>query len=632
MSKKKKYNKKTTTQNRTSPSKRRTKKTRKTTRKKLGLDKEFVAAYPVLAKVPILNWLFQSMYKEGWWHVIGMLVVSAIFLGFGLHHLGKFLITDEPIWYYQRTPQYWNALLAGDWIKTRASDKPGVFNSILAGLVTLKLNPQDYLGSNFPTFLFWWRLPILLFNFVCLFLSYHFLKQLANKDLALLSTALIATTPIITGMTKLVNPDSVLWSTCFISILTFLLYLKTDKRKYIFWSGSFFGFALLSKYNAQALFISYFGIWYLQYFFARIDRKQLLKKGLGLLGIFSLALGTVAILMPAAFVSPNIFWGATLETTFNNIPVAVLIGIILTEILIFQGKITGFISHKVNTHLLTMGSIQFSFFTVMFILLFYKLFMTESFFLLTVSTKQWSGAFFPMFFQSANALVASLRIPVLIGFMAFLAITLIPKLRPKFGKDIQLLEYFVLIIFLFFVGASLQGVSMHNRYQIMLFPLYIVLASSFFLAFIPKIKWVTIALVLLAVGDLVLLMPTSYVFYSNNRYKNPESIINWGIGGYEVAEKANEFPNVKNLKVLSDYHGFNSFFDGKSMLMDRVITQEFINNFDYLCVSSSGKSQKTRWKMMTSDLEKYYDTPFEETAAYNGSSTAGYIKLVKIKK
>ena len=106
------------------------------------------------------------------------------------------------------------------------------------------------------------------------------------------------------------------------------------------------------------------------------------------------------------------------------------------------------------------------------------------------------------------------------------------------------------------------------------------------------------------------------------------------MGGYELAQKANQIPGAGKLKVLSDYHGFGHFFIGKNFYMTQreVMTNNYLKQFDYLCLSSSGRAQKEQWHWMTTPLRQYYEQPIDGAVFHIGSLERGYFKLVKVDK
>jgi hypothetical protein len=181
----------------------------------------------------------------------------------------------------------------------------------------------------------------------------------------------------------------------------------------------------------------------------------------------------------------------------------------------------------------------------------------------------------------------------------------------------------------------MKGIVSGSRYDILLFPIFAFISGCFYLRLFPKPKVVIPVFLILALIDIVLFTPLSYLDYSNDKYfKERGRYFSWGMGGYELAQKANQLPGAENLKVLSDYHGFGHFFIGNNSYMNakNIITNKYINQFDYLCLSSDGRAQKERWLWMTNPLKQYYDQPIEDAVFHIGSLERGYLKLVKVDK
>lgn len=224
---------------------------------------------------------------------IPLLLSIIFFIGFGLYHITKFETVDEHFWKYDRIKKYYAGIEAGfssnNWQKTRINDKPGVTVALISGLgLPFIPNPHAHEDlkreSNyiFPTqknssdkirkrkmYVLYdttktasinlgLRLPILLFNgLIMLPLLFWILRKAFNWKIASLSIFLIGLNPILIGMSQIPNPDSLLWSFSAAAIFSFIALLKTEEKKFIVLTGILTGFALLSKYTANLLFIFY---------------------------------------------------------------------------------------------------------------------------------------------------------------------------------------------------------------------------------------------------------------------------------------------------------------------------------------------------------------------------------------
>ena len=195
-------------------------------------SREFVAKFPVIAKIPLIRNLIYWFFNEGLFYSVGVSLIVLVFFMFATHNLGKFFTSDEIQFLQELIPNYFNAWKSGHLEKTMVFDKPAVLTILLAGISNLFININHYSPANFDEYLFWWRFPAILFNAICLVFIYNLTKKLTSVTLAFLLIGMLAFTPVIIGMGQIVNADSVIWSTSFISILSYLLLIKTGEKKY----------------------------------------------------------------------------------------------------------------------------------------------------------------------------------------------------------------------------------------------------------------------------------------------------------------------------------------------------------------------------------------------------------------
>jgi len=400
-------------------------------------NQEFKNSYPKLSKIPLLNRVVFWMYSEGWFYSTTVIIVWLLFLIFGLNHLGKFIITDEPPWLYERIPRYWNSLFAGDLAQTLPTRNPGVTQSLLSGITYLLLDLNDYTSANIDTYLYLWRLPILLFNLLCIIIAYFLLKKLFDKAHALIITGFVAFTPILLGMSQIVNSDSALWSTSFISVIAFLVYLKIPKRKYIWVSGIFMGLALLSKFTATPLYIFLFMYLSLGYLYKPYDKQQFISRTKGLLGIFGISLGVVYVLIPAAWFNLKVLFASTiypplLEKTYGMLPLLLLMVVVYLEIFLLKAKASEFIRSKMNVSLVLLFALSAFF---LFAFAFVELNSQFTFYShgkTTISSSGFGTAeFLPNFEGSFYTALRNLTIPVLLSVMIFFVASFFNPIRKK---------------------------------------------------------------------------------------------------------------------------------------------------------------------------------------------------------
>ncbi|MCX6761917.1 MAG: phospholipid carrier-dependent glycosyltransferase [Candidatus Moranbacteria bacterium] len=264
-------------------------------------------------------------------------LVLAVYFFFGFTHLTKFVSFDEHYWLYNadndRIHQYWNAIALGDWKDTRINDKPGITLAYTSGLAllldrnpdaqvlytdkTVKIfNPAETEKINFL-----FRLPILLVSgFFAVYFFWILKKITRNEWLALLAVALTYLSPVIIGMSQIVNPDSMFWIFSFAAMLTYAAWLKLFEKKYFWLTLVFFGLSMASKY-VSIILIPFFLFMLLAYYlfeFSGWEDKQatlkriVFKNSLAYVGIIAGGFLIFAMMMPAVFVEPKYFYSGTI--------------------------------------------------------------------------------------------------------------------------------------------------------------------------------------------------------------------------------------------------------------------------------------------------------------------------------
>jgi len=196
-----------------------------------------------------------------------ILVVSVlIFYAFGVYRLAKFETADEHYWIQERIPQYWDAVSNGKWKKTLINDKPGVTLAFISGIgMIFENHPASYAKleghvniydpANTERLNLIFRLPLLIFSgLFCLYFFWIIKKITQNQWLALWFSIFILLSPILLGISRIINPDSLLWIFSTAAIFSFIAYLKLQEKKFIVYSALLLGFSLLSKHIASILF------------------------------------------------------------------------------------------------------------------------------------------------------------------------------------------------------------------------------------------------------------------------------------------------------------------------------------------------------------------------------------------
>jgi len=614
---------------------------------------EFAGKYPRINRVWGVRWIAKGMYKEGWWYSGILILVIGLSIVFMLNHLGQFMSVDEPKWFYTRVPQLYESILTLDFAGTYINDKPGILPAALSGIAFLFLDPSAYTPETFEKILFWWRLPIVLFNIIMLAIMYTLLKKLFDKSFAVMCISLIALNPIIIGISQIVNPDATLWSTAFISFLSFFLYLKTNDKKYIYGSGFFFGLALLSKYFASYLYIVYLLSIVIEYILVKSFKIEHLNARLyDLLILIGISIIVFTIFFPATWINPEYIYKGTIGASILSAGYPLMLPglfILFFDSLILKGKILNFLREINLDQIMRLLSL---FVLIYIVFLIYNLFLSEPFFnlgniLFNYPRVQFSKL--ELLVASSYSTMMTLPLTLFLGLLLYLS-THVLKGKSFFKasrySNVTIISYSATIfIVTYIVGSSIGGHLVNSRYQIMLYPMYCILAISAIAPLVEKEKVFRIATILIILLNVTVLLLSSpfYFHYTNMLNVNNDVITDaWGYGGYEIAQKMNELPNAKNISVWTDREGFSEFFIGNTYWRGRD-NPFILKDVDYLLLTYGGERIFTRaaydWKQGKRYFYAYEagNTPileyYNKTGIYqikiNGNQE-NYVKLVKI--
>ena len=217
-------------------------------------------------------------------------ISMAVYFIFAFNHLTKFISADEHFWLpnsgAERIQNYWEAISARKWKDTRINDKPGITLAYTSGLALLfEKNPKEqFIYSKGPIDIynpqkteeinFWYRLPIVLVTgFAFLFFFWIVRKITENDWIALFSTVGMLSSPILLGISQIVNPDSLFWIFGAACVLSFYAYLQRGGWKFSLLTGIFLGLSLASKY-VSVIFFPFFFLMMLGYYFLEFENLR----------------------------------------------------------------------------------------------------------------------------------------------------------------------------------------------------------------------------------------------------------------------------------------------------------------------------------------------------------------------
>lgn len=591
--------------------------------------------------------------------------IIAVDLILGIPRLSQFSAVDEPYWTYDRTPQFWKAIENKEWKKTKINDKPGITVAILSGAGLIFSDPISYgtyrqkpktadvlsgiQGVNFSL-----RLPIFLFALCSLPIFYLFIKKLLNRQIAMFSLIFIGLSPIILGISLIINPDSLIWIFMPLSMLGYFIFLKNKEKKYILFSGLFLGLALLTKYIANVLIIYYFIIIFLEYIFLR-DRKisisEYFKKNFLAYGaLIFVSIAVFAVLFPATWRKPiMILEGTLLSKAFKTTwPIFLgLLILILAENLLNAGRITRLVMEKISAKKEWLVKISSSIFLIICIFVLantyggMKIYNFESILASPKAGVDMAAnlrGFGSNFFADFYALLFGL-IPAVFLFFLFAIINIFNK--DNWTKDqAKITLYFLFFIIVYYGASSVNGIGATVRYQIVLYPLASIIAAIGLYQFIniERIKkylpFELVCLFIMALSFFSLLSVKPFYFAYASDLLPKKYILNlkgMGDGSYEAGQLLNSFPDAENLTIWSDKGAVCESFIGKCVIgFDK---KDFLaNKFDYFVPSTDRRSRSLKMFGPVSnfvDFKEVYATDKYVKKITIGQRPENFVKIIK---
>lgn len=554
--------------------------------------------------------------RQGKTYLILLGIVMALNFGFGFYHIEKAALVDEPLWTFDRIPEFWKNVGERDWYGSRVSDKPGLTVAVISGFGLLKIDdPESYDKKDteiekMRELNFAFRFPILIFVVFSIPVIYSFLERLIDKKTAILSVIFVGLSPILVGVSRLINPDAILWIFTTLSLLSFLLFLEKKKDSGVIWAGIFLGFALLTKYVSNFLFIFFLGLIFLKHILskkAQGNTEKFFKKNLfSYVVLIFVSLLTFFLAYPGTWIKPyRVILGTAYSEAFE--PIFPIFMIILLASLVdtfllknfFLKNILGFVS-KYRKLLIWFVS---GFFLSAIVATFYNSYTGNSLFDFTSILSSPKSSFrdtTPLRFMLTNFY------PLIFGISPVALLLIICSVIKSFIKTeeekLRFRIYFYIIIFiiLYYLGSLFSHVSSIVRYQIMLYPLALILSgislSHLLSRFKNKKYYIETASIALIVflGYVLLSIKPFYISYTSGLLPQKYHIDykDMGVGSYEAADYLNSLSNAKEMSIWADKGGVCEFFVGKCNSRYDDIFEE--GNFDYYVLSAGRETLATR--------------------------------------
>ncbi len=527
---------------------------------------------------------------------------------FGLLDISKQALVDEPLWAYDRIEQYWHNLAEGDLHHVRPSDKPGVTIAILGGYgLTKHVRPHEIRDTETPEFrsdlIGAMRIPIVLAVTALLPLFFYLVMRLLGTKIAIASLAFIAVSPILIGVTRILNPDALLWILLPLTLLSFLLQLQQRNWTHIILTGILLGLGLLTKYVMNILLIVLplaIVVHALYHTTETHHMRTLLKKNFrGMLWSILVALLAYCLLLPSIWVRPeHILEGTILSQAFEPIWKFYVLGMIVLIADLYASR-TSLITHLLcrltrwKQHLLP--SIAAGWLGIITVTIVTAYLQSPFDYQLSLQSPKASGrdlGFLTTFFADFYVLIFAIGIPILISFLIGLYL-----LARKSSQALQWL-YAILLLFppLYYLGSAISGVTTILRYQVAAFPLVFIVAAYGLTQILNARKTaIQIAVSIVVAGILLLnlFMARPYYFSFVSELLPQDDVLNikdMGDGSYQAAMYLNALPGAREMTIWADKAGVCAVFVGScetTVTASTIAEQKLV--FDYFVTSRTRK-------------------------------------------
>lgn len=544
-----------------------------------------------------------------------------------------------------------------------------------AGLPFLNEDPKDLKGLRYKpkTFeqlqqirdsYFHLRLPIFLFTLAIMPLFYWIIKKLLGKDVARFSLIFIGLSPILLGISLIINADAMLWILSALSTLSLFVFLKNNERKYLLLSGFFLGLSVITKYVANVLFIYFFALFFLEYILhahKNMPAGKYLKIAIAnYLLLFLTALATAFIFFPATWVKFPVLIKATVGNVVFSSTWPIFVGIISVlalDVLVFKTKFSSIVFDFLIKHkrwLAKTISITFLLFSmIVFLHIFLKIHIFDIQGMVAApkgigldldtrdpqldtlvasqkgagllnTSQKYIGAVSADFYS----LIFSIS-PIILFAMLFAVINIVRK--KEMERDSITAIYIIFFILLFYLGSTIDNVIATVRYQIMIYPLAFILAAIGISELI-KIEKVGKYLKLpVAYALIIPILLSSLFFIKPNYFAYSSEILpsnflvnlkGMGEGSYEATDYLNNLPNAQNIAIWSD----------KATACDQFVGSCYWNksqpaNVDYYVVSTDRKSRTL--KSISFDLTSAYENEHPAFEVLIGNNPNNFVKVIK---
>ena len=622
------------------------------------------------------------------------IVIALIFLSilssslyFGLPRLHDFSGVDEPYWSYDRVPKFWQSIKTKNWKSTNICDKPGVPLAIISG-IGLPLISQDIktLGKlryepktteqleAIRNLYHKLRFPVFIFTLLVLPVFYFLIKKLLGETTANFALIFIGLSPILLGISLIINSDSILWIVTALSTLSLLNFFKSDEKKYLILSGFLLGLSVITKYVANMLFIYFFLLFFLEYIFYAHQKmeigKYLKKTFINYFGLVAIVILTAFIFFPATWIKFSVLWNATLGNPVFSSTWPIFVGTILflsIDTLLLKNKILNYIFKflihykKILLNLIVTVFIIFISIVFLHVFLNIQIYDIQDF----ISSPKGIGQDFKSTDnESLKEMISSEKISGLafivnqyIGSMTADLYSLMFSISPlilclmltpiffifrkkEIDRDLITAIYIIIFILFFYLGSAFNNVTTTVRYQIMTYPLAFIMASIGMVQLLKHIKmkenWKLPVAYVFSISILLFSLfqiKPNFLAYASEILPK-DYIVNlkgMGEGSFEAGSYLNALPGAHEMTIWSDKGAVCEAFVGKCYIDFKNNTFRE-NNFDYFVVSTDRMSRSLKMSngsIEDVDFNSLYSSKNSNFEFIIGGREINFVKVIK---
>lgn len=561
--------------------------------------------------------------------IIGIFTaIIGINLFFGLPRISKYTAVDETLWSYDRVPKFWRSVKKANWRGTSLCDKPGITLAMVSGLgLPFIPDPQDYEDLRYrpkspqqiatiEKIYYSLRLPIYLFALASLPIFYFLLKRLLGMRTALFSTIFIGLSPIILGISLIINTDALLWILMPITILSFLIYQKEENQKFLYLTGFLLGIGILDKFVANFLFPFFLILTFLKYILGNYSNKKedgiaYFKKAMSdYLMIVGIALLTIFIFYPSAWIKPK----ELLNTTIYSLAFKKLwpffvgaLASILMDVFAFKSRISRTIcdilatQRKIFIQIILVITLLLIAFVLLNTYTGMRFFNFEEILANPKADLPFFQEFFPNLLASFFPLIYGLT--PLVAFLFALTIALLLKIsKNKMENDMTTAFCLLSFILVYYLANSLSEISSTVRYQIIIYPLASIIAaiglnwiisSEKIKRYFSYNKTYFLIFLLIAASFISLYVTKPFFLAYSSSLLPKQYVLNlkdMGDASWEISQYLNNLPDANRLNVWSDKKQVCEKFIGKC---DTGFNIKNIGDqhFDYFIASRGGRAE-----------------------------------------